>query len=111
MSFSGFYQILCENGHLSECDAIDFFSSLDSFQCPVCKGKLAHSNIVNQTNCCVGKENCPFSEEERISCNQIGIGYMVFEVIKPAAEETCKECGHTKIVKHTVYKIPEKGEK
>jgi hypothetical protein len=95
MSFEGYYQCLCENGHYS---CRDPFDSEDDFCCPSCDNKtIAWENLVDQTNpCIVGyipvrvlKEHCLVSERVTLSCN-LGhtheIAPVVFRI--PTPEET-----------------------
>lgn len=49
MSFEGFYQRLCTNGHYSEED-VYMSSSEDYYTCYVCGEKLAWWNLVDTTN-------------------------------------------------------------
>ena len=48
MSFEGFFQILCKNGHYEERDIYDH--SHGSYKCPICGAGVQWANIVNQTN-------------------------------------------------------------
>ena len=46
MSFEGFNEYLCENGHYFSCDVF-----MDQpVQCPVCRARLKYSRMVDQTN-------------------------------------------------------------
>ena len=103
MSFQGYYQIICENGHLSTCDVYDF--EFEVFECPICKGKKAFRNLVDQTNCCTGFDTCPNAEEKKTCCG-IGIGYKSFKVWREKRIEKCEHCGLSKVVEHETYKIP-----
>lgn len=110
MSFEGFTQILCKNGHLDE---VDVYGSIpENWQCPFCGAELAWHNTVNQTNCCcyIGdfKRNCP----DYPACDGFGINYVKLEMLQPEVYETCDKCGHSKCTQEKTYKIPEdKGHK
>jgi hypothetical protein len=47
MSFEGYYQKVCKNGHYFECDIYD-----DRDNCVDCCQDIIFSNIVDETNCC-----------------------------------------------------------
>ena len=83
MSFEGYYQFLCKNGHNWEEDV--HASSPEHEKCPYCGLPVIWSNIVDVTN---GLDE--YSGEVELEC----IG-----------EEKCSECG---CVKETIYKIPDK---
>jgi len=46
MSFDGYYQILCKNGHLHHADMFDY----EYWSCWYCKYGIVWSNLVDQTN-------------------------------------------------------------
>jgi RNA polymerase subunit RPABC4/transcription elongation factor Spt4 len=87
MSYEGYIQYLCENGHLSLKDCYE-----DDIQiCPICKAKIVWWNMVNTTN-------GSFSEEgERID------GYIELKI------KTQKICDKCNSVLETTYKIPQNG--
>ena len=95
MSFEGYVQILCENGHLNSRDAIDWmYSELSDYKCEECGGKLVWENTVDETNG-VDPET------------GYGYGYVELEVDKPAVVCTCDKCGNKHEVEAETYKIPE----
>lgn len=125
MSYEGFTQILCKNGHYFEKDAYFDWDGGEhkTWKCPVCGVGLAWQNGVDQTNCC-GTAGCSGGwrdkehqrectmgytvKEADAKCCHIGVGYVKLEVLEPEKTETCKCCGHTKKIEPARYKIPEK---
>lgn len=103
MSFSGFYQILCENGHYCIQDA--WFNE-ENFVCPFCKStKIAWINGVDQTNECT--RECDLLEKEKDICCKYGCGYREFEEILPQKNEVCPTCGHfLRVIQERTFKIP-----
>lgn len=110
MSYEGYFQVLCENGHYHTYDAYDFCFDESSWKCPDCKTGIAWRKGVDQTNNCVGAENClaAISEEEKKICEGHGCGYVELEVDKEEVTEKCPTCDHVKIVEPTRYKLPKK---
>jgi len=47
VSFEGYYQALCENGHDCSSDVYEF---VEQGPCHVCGGKIVWRNLVDQTN-------------------------------------------------------------
>lgn len=99
MSFEGFVQYLCKNGHNWDNDV---YWDDDSEKCPICEAEIVWSNLVDTTNgsfcnCNEGCENC---EDGRID------GYIELEVKEPAVYSECKECGTKKLIKEETYKVP-----
>jgi hypothetical protein len=92
MSFEGFDQLLCANGHYWTKDALDY--STEPEKCSFCGEKVVWYNVVDLTN--------PSPDEDG---NDI-TGYIELEVIVPAETHTCS-CGHIHQVKPETYKIPE----
>lgn len=88
MSYEGYDQVLCENGHYHTYDCWEFWKP-KGWVCH-CGAKAAWSNSVNVTN-------GSFDGDERID------GYVELEVKDQCK---CPTCGH---VTERVYKIPEKG--
>ena len=103
MSFEGFYQYICKNGHAFELDV--FVTSQCCTRCPICKEVPIWQNLVDQTNCCVGKKCCKDSEEKK-TCEGRGIGYIKLEKESDDKYEECKHCCNIKCIKHETYKIP-----
>lgn len=100
MSYEGFMQVLCENGHYShEDDGCPMFWKRNDYVChalingEVCGStKYAWSNPVDETN---GADpdtgDCP--------------GYIHLEIKTPAVKKTCN-MGHDHLISHAVYHIP-----
>jgi hypothetical protein len=86
MSYEGFEQLLCENGHYWVVDAYDLSFDL-SEKCSVCGAGVAWYNGVDQTNC-----------EE--------VGYVELELLNEATYCTC-QCGHKHQLTPPTYKMPE----
>lgn len=91
MSFEGYYQVMCKNGHY---DSFDLHcNEPEDWECH-CKEKCAWWNIVNQTN----------GSYEQINGKDLRIdGYVDVELI---SRESCPTCN---TVLSEIYKIPEKG--
>jgi hypothetical protein len=84
MSFEGYYQKLCTNGHLVECDVYSF----DEDNCQVCKAEWVWENVVDCTN-------------------ESGVGRVELEIATPAKyKTTCEACGAQQLVAEETYKIP-----
>ena len=50
MSYEGFDQFICENGHYYTIDASMILYGDDNDNCPICKAKAAWYNCVDTTN-------------------------------------------------------------
>jgi DNA-directed RNA polymerase subunit RPC12/RpoP len=81
MSFEGYNQVLCANGHLSE---FDVYAELE--KCSYCGAKFIWSHIVDQTN----------DEGKRFK----------FKKISDDQYDVCLTCGTKKLITPAVYKIP-----
>lgn len=103
MSYEGYTQVLCENGHEGCCDIWEQPYS-DKWECPVCSAKAAWSNEVDHTegSYCDCESGCQYCNNGRID------GYVELEVATPAEYKRCN-LGHDHLVKEATYKIPEKG--
>lgn len=90
MSYEGYVQQLCTNGHYSQADAY-----ADGFACVDCGAEIAWTNAVDETNC-------------------DSFGYIPPEEFKKilVKEETVEVCnlGHAHITSPAVYRIPAKDE-
>ncbi|MHA2280034.1 MAG: hypothetical protein ACXAC5_04050 [Promethearchaeota archaeon] len=113
MSFEGYYQILCRNGHIGGADCYDdpnfdgsekqtFYDGGEEYdhprwRCPECKELAGWWNLVDITN-------GSYYEDERID------GYVELEIATEPDVCTCN-CGyvHPKGGELATYKIPEKG--
>lgn len=94
MSYEGFEQVLCKNGHLREFDcwnSVELFHAGDL--CPVCNEVYVYRHGVNETNWII--EDDPSTMRRS------------FMVNVPECRETCN-LGHQHIVVEARYKIPEK---
>jgi predicted RNA-binding Zn-ribbon protein involved in translation (DUF1610 family) len=96
MSYQGYVQVLCKNGHYRKFDAYndptDFFEweNKKPWTCPDCGEKMVWSNNVDQTN---GED----------------FGYVELEIEHDAEEEECRSCGHVEVTEPVRFKIPEKS--
>jgi len=102
MSYEGYTQYLCPNGHYDTVDAYDDFHYFDEesqedvrWKCRECGEGPAWWNMVNLTN-------GSYYEDERID------GYVDLELERDTPTCTC-ECGHVHATGPAVYKIPPKG--
>jgi hypothetical protein len=91
MSFEGFYQLICEEGHRTGCDCYEL-----CLACHICGKAVIFQNLVDQTN---GNEVGYITEE----------GFKTL-IKKEAVTETCSHCGHTKQEEPELYRIPTKEE-
>lgn len=104
MSYSGYVQKLCKNGHLSSHDTYEYKEE----NC-YCGQPYVWSNNVDTTNgsycyeC--GSKGCKWCNNGRID------GYIELEVEEDAKFEKCECCGNNKQVAPVKYKIPKKEEK
>lgn len=89
MSYEGYYQQWCPNGHYDECDALQH--DWDE-RCIDCGEPYVLEHSVDLTN-----DGGPSGK---------GWGYIQPEVDIPAVTETCEHCNHTRTVKPEIYKIP-----
>jgi hypothetical protein len=97
MSYEGYDQVLCENGHYrvydvfdpqNPCGAYPEYEAPISWRCTNCGTTLAWTNSVDQTN-----DN---GDEYRAE----------LELLEEAVYETCN-LGHSHLIKEARYKIPE----
>lgn len=86
MSFEGYAQIICVNGHRYD-DAYR-----DSRNCYVCGGEPAWVNVVDQTNN-PGDGAVPDTEFAHLQ-------------LTPEVVKTCGECGATRCVTEATYRVP-----
>ena len=89
MSYEGYSQVICADGHYFERDCFDNSTCY-------CGAEDAWENGIDQTN---GPNQGEILEED---INKF--------LIEPSKAETCKHCGHTKIIGEAIYRIPTKEE-
>lgn len=85
MSYEGYEQQLCENGHLR---IIDAWFSEEAMNC-ICGAKIVWRNGVDDTN-----------------CDAIGYIEMNQFLIKEATQQACEHCGHITKGEPAIYRIP-----
>lgn len=95
MSFEGYYQVICQNGHLFNVDAL-LAEATEELACPDCTAKVAWWNLVDVTNGSFDDDG------KRID------GAVEIEIDKEAPSCKCPTCGHEHMVGATTYHIPEK---
>lgn len=94
MSYEGYEQLICENGHYWEEDALQMFEEYGV--CRICQGKVAWSNSVDQTN---GPSQ----------------GEILYEVLKekflltPEVVEVCN-LGHPHQKSPDIFRVPTRDE-
>ena len=89
MSYEGYSQVICENGHYFTRDCFNNYSCY-------CGGKDAWENMVDQTN---GPDQ-----------GEIPIEDMQKFIIEPAKTKTCAHCNHTETYEQAKYRVPSKEE-
>ena len=94
MSYEGYVQYLCKNGHARTRDAYDDFER-GEYKCDACGAGLAWENHVDLTN-----GSFDMDGKTRID------GFVELEVDKPAEMCKCDKCGNEHIIKEATYKIP-----
>ena len=88
MSFEGYFQFICAKGHyFQESYTYGDKDEPNECLCPFCNSPVKWWNLVNDTNC----DNK---------------GYIELEEDTPRKLETCKECGHTKVIEEATYLVP-----
>lgn len=90
MSFEGYYQILCKNGHEHSADC---YADVANAKCPFCKASAKWENLVDQTN-------GSYEGKKRID------GYVSLRVEKEVKTKLCKHCGTTKVLEQQTYRVP-----
>ena len=94
MSFEGYDQLLCSQGHLSIADCYDSVELYSKNELCRCGEVFVFRHIVDQTN--------GYDETNPDNCD------MKFEEITPEEVEVCN-LGHEHIIKEATYRIPERG--
>ena len=116
MSYEGYRQVLCKNGHYHTYDCYEwnyggFGGAEEGWQCPICGEGMAWDHSVDLTNgsyCSCLRESSLDEEEGCEYCDHGRIdGYVDLEIDKEAVKCTCESCGHVHVVEVETYKIPE----
>jgi len=95
MSFEGYSQCWCEDGHCFVSEA-GMFADDSSFRCPHCKKPAVVVHTVDDTNC--------------DSCGLILAQDIKTFLIKEAVIEECPTCHAKKVTSPEVYRIPTEEE-
>lgn len=96
MSFEGYNQCVCKNGHYFEEDAM-MVRYDGSENCPDCGAEAAWVNCVDDTNC---------DSYGKIPYEMLREKYLA----KKAEVETCECCGHAEEVSPEEFKVPTREE-
>ena len=91
MSFEGYYQIVCGNGHRYN---TDLFGEEERTKCPICNSSAKWWNLVDVTN--------GSFDDDGIRID----GGIKLEVKKAAKTCKCERCGNEHIVETETYVIP-----
>jgi transcription elongation factor Elf1 len=94
MSFEGYYQVVCKNGHYHTMDA---YSPDDGMGCPFCGAPKAWENVVDETN-------GSFDD----GGNRID-GFVFLRAKRDAKTCICDKCGHEHEVEPAIFEIPDKS--
>ena len=113
MGFSGYYQVLCKNGH--DMGGHDVYGKPCKV-CRYCGADIGWENMVDTTNGSEHHIDTIYDEDdfpEDIYCtgckdcdNGRIDGYVELEKIQEAVRCTCTFCGHNHIASPPKYKIP-----
>lgn len=93
MSFEGYYQVICANGHAATRELYGLESR--ESECTFCNAKIKWYNLVDQTNGC-------FSDDGKTRID----GKVQLRRKMPAKIKKCRSCGHKEVVKFETYQIP-----
>jgi len=96
MSFEGYYQLVCTNGHQYNAD---LYGEEEHTKCPICNSCAKWWNLVNLTN---GSFEGDGDNETRID------GYVELVVEKAAKTCKCDKCGNDHIIEQETYLVPTK---
>jgi len=94
MSFEGWYQMICENGHYFSGDCYDIEPENAACQCG---SKVKWWNLVDVTN---GSWD---DDGNRID------GYIELELDKEAETCICSKCQNKHVISEETYELPEEG--
>jgi hypothetical protein len=94
MSYEGYYQVICKNGHAENVDCYDFNKELH--KCNVCGSAIVWSNLVNVTNGSWDEEG-----------NRID-GFIELELDKGYKDKWCEcsKCKNKHLISTPTYRIP-----
>lgn len=96
MSYEGYEEHLCKNGHRFSIPCQYAFGDMEEVKCQFCNEHSVWFNAVDQTNC---DEYGAIQEAD----------WEKF-LIEPTKTETCSSCNHTKVISEARYRIPTKEE-
>jgi hypothetical protein len=99
MSYEGFEQVLCSNGHYYIFDCYDFWEA-ENWHCPTCGAKATWSNMVDTTN-----GSYETDEEGRILYNKEGKEIRIDGYVEMHILDKCK-CDHCGSILARRYKTP-----
>jgi len=99
MSYEGYEQVLCENGHYHTYDCYDFWEA-KGWSCPNCGAKAVWSNMVDVTN-----GSYETDEEGRILLDKEGNEIRIDGYVELCILDECK-CDHCDSILERRYKIP-----
>ena len=88
MSYSGYFQLLCEQGHYSEVECYTYNHCSDTHICQHCESHIIWEHLIDTTNDC--------GNDQRVK----------LEEIVPDIVDVCDDCGHETIVEPARYRIP-----
>jgi len=86
MSYEGYEQCICKNGHYFECDC------RQDLVCPICEEEQAWYNSVDETN---------YYSYGEIPLEVLRAKYL----LSPAQVKTC-DLGHEHVVQEEIFRIP-----
>jgi hypothetical protein len=95
MSYEGYVQLICENGHLTSEDT--YYHDMTEPECSICKGKILWENQVDETN---GDDVGKITYEDMNK----------YFRIQGQKLETCPTCNHVHEVLSNLYRVPLKEE-
>jgi len=107
MSYEGYVQFLCKNGHAFDRDVYEVDAAEEKTACPVCKEPPIWCNNVDQTNGCMKADGTPWDWEGDTDHSECICGRVDLEVVAPEAICKCDRCGVTHQACPPIYKIPE----
>ncbi|MBI3632900.1 MAG: hypothetical protein HY226_01260 [Candidatus Vogelbacteria bacterium] len=103
MSYEGYVQVLCENGHYHTLDAYDMIVS-DSIDWQMYRG-YGSDEARKPWACFCGKDMVWVNQVDETNCESVG--YVELEVKTEARLCTCDDCGNKHVKEQMTYKIPQ----